>query len=719
MGGGYTMNEIEIIKLALKTITTKQKSVGYKPTGLYPYTDIDGNILYVRFRLDHPTKGKFIRPLSRDENGNWNQLKEPTFEDGKPIYNLHLIAKEPDKPVFIVEGEKCADALRKLGILATTSGSATSAKDANWKILANRYVVLWFDNDEAGKQYALDVIASLKALNINIKVIDVNALNLPLKGDCVDYIAQFNEEKGRECLATDIHALKLNVELVQLPVSHSKKNGDTLPEASPISTVIAELSKLTPIEYDRVRKEKAKELGIQQKTLDDEVKQERISKKPDDTPFKDIEPWHEAINPADLLDEITATIKQFIVLDDAQAKGCTLWVAASWFINEIQCAPILLINAPEKACGKTQLLTVLAKLAPRTVQASGISSSVLFRMIEAYQPTLFVDEIETVLKDNEELRGLINAGHTRDSAYVWRSVAKGDDFEPKRFTVWSMKAIAGINAIKLAETVTSRSIVIELRRKRDDESVERLRRAEPYLFETLSSKLARFSDDYSTAVKASQPELPNALSDRDQDNWEPLFQVANVAGGHWPSTAQTIAFTILNTVESPLSSANELLADIQEIFEAKGVVKIKTSELIEALCEDEEKPWATYNRGKRLAPRQLSTKLKGYGISSKTIRLNPYETGKGFEVEQFNDAFSRYLAASLILPSQVTKPLIPSPILGPSVTDKKSVTVTDTLSVTLEASPMLGSRRNVTCDHIFGGKAENKKGRNRDDSVVI
>lgn len=86
-------------------------------------------------------------------------------------------------------------------------------------------------------------------------------------------------------------------------------------------------------------------------------------------------------------------------------------------------------------------------------------------MIEAYQPTLFIDETETVLKDNEDLRGLIDAGHTRDSAYVWRSVAKGDDFEPKRFTVWSMKAIAGINAIKLAETVTSRAIVFQLRRK--------------------------------------------------------------------------------------------------------------------------------------------------------------------------------------------------------------------------------------------------------------
>jgi putative DNA primase/helicase len=90
---------------------------------------------------------------------------------------------------------------------------------------------------------------------------------------------------------------------------------------------------------------------------------------------------------------------------------------------------------------------------------------------------LFIDEVETMLKDNEDLRGLINAGHTCDSAKVWRSVAKGDDFEPKCFSVWGMKAVAGINAIKLAETVTSRSIVFELRRKRAEENVTRLRHA--------------------------------------------------------------------------------------------------------------------------------------------------------------------------------------------------------------------------------------------------
>jgi len=416
--------------------------------------------------------------------------------------------------------------------------------------------------------------------------------------------------------------------------------------------VIARLATLKLLEYDRVRAENAKALKVRPATLDSMVKAEREKVKQDDSPFADIEPCPHAIELALLLDDITHTIQRFIVLDKYQAQTAALWIAACWLIDVIDCAPIALINAPERACGKTQLLTVLGKLAPKTAQASGISPSVLFRMIEAYQPTLFIDEIETVLKDNEDLRGLINAGHTRDSAYVWRSVAKGDDFEPKRFTVWGMKAIAGINAIKLAETVTSRAIVFELRRKTSGEKVDRLRRAEAGLFETLASKLARFAEDYASEVQQARPDLPDALGDREQDNFEPLLQIASVAGGHWPDTALNAALRLSNATQTPMSSANELLADIQEVFETKKVIKITTTELINMLCEDTEKSWATYNRGKSLSPRQLSNKLKDYGIASKTIRINSYETAKGFEVEQFNDAFARYLAEPLNLPSQ-------------------------------------------------------------------
>ena len=407
---------------------------------------------------------------------------------------------------------------------------------------------------------------------------------------------------------------------------------------------IARLAALHPLDYDKARESEAEKLGISRlSTLDKEVAKARKQSTEDNAPFPDIEPWPENINPVLLLDEISATIRRFIAMDKYQADIAALWVTTCWFIDVLHTAPIALINAPERACGKTQLLTLLSKLAPRATQLSGISPSVLFRMIEKYQPTLFVDEIETVLKDNEELRGLFNAGHTRDSAFVWRVDTSTDDFEPKRFSVWGMKAIAGINAIKLAETVTSRSIVFELRRKRPDEKVDRLRYAEPLLFERLIAQLARFAEDYSNAVRQTRPLLPDELGDRDQDNIEPLLQVAYVAGGHWPDTATKAALKIFKASQSNQSTANELLADIQEIFETKRISKISTVDMIEALVSDDEKSWATYNRGKQLTPRQLAGKLRDFGIYVKTVRIG-YETPKGYELEQFRDSFDRYLA---------------------------------------------------------------------------
>jgi putative DNA primase/helicase len=690
MGGGFKMTELDTIKQAAKVFTEKQRNQGYQSVGLYQYTDTEGVVLYARLRMDHANGDKWIRPLSRDEAGNWTQLKEPSYPEGKPLYHLHLIASNPDKSVYLVEGEKCADALTKLGLIATTSGGATSANDANWKPLSNREVLIWADNDVAGLQYEADALAKLTSVNATVTQINIDQLNLAVKGDCIDWLQQFEQSNGRSATSADIQSLPLKTDPHNQAVSDCLMGGDAnvLPQTD--DDVVAWLATLKPIDYDRARKEKSKLLGVRPAVLDNMVKAEREANIQDDSPFTDIEPWHEAIDPAQLLDDITSTIQRFIVLDKHQAQTAALWVSACWFIDVINCAPIALINAPEKQCGKSQLLTLLGKLAPRTAQASGISPSVLFRMIEKYQPTLFIDEVETVLKDNEELRGLINAGHTRDSAYVWRSVAKADDFEPKRFSVWSMKAIAGINAIKLASTVTDRSIVFELRRKTANEKVERIRHAEAGLFDSLASKLARFSDDYTDQVRQSRPNLPDALGDREQDNWEPLLQVASVAGGHWLDTALSAALKLSDATQTPISSANELLADIQEVFEAKGANRITTTELINTLCEDTEKSWATYNRGKQLSPRQLSNKLKDYGITSKTIRMSGYATAKGYEREQFDDAFARYLADPLNLPSQSHNLPEASKDGLSSVTDRKVVTVTEPQTVTLEPPPILG-----------------------------
>jgi putative DNA primase/helicase len=188
-----------------------------------------------------------------------------------------------------------------------------------------------------------------------------------------------------------------------------------------------------------------------------------------------------------------------------------------------------------------------------------------------------------------------------------------------------------------------RAIILELRRKLPHEQVDRLRYAEPGLFDTLAGKLARFAMDYSDRIRQARPHLPPSLNDRAQDNWEPLLAIAMVAGPEWVETATKTALKISGSESDSQSIGVELLADIREIFEEKRVDRISTAGLIKALCEDEEKPWATYNRGLPIKPRQLAARLKGYGITSKTIRINFMETPKGYEKKQFDEAFSRYI----------------------------------------------------------------------------
>ena len=416
---------------------------------------------------------------------------------------------------------------------------------------------------------------------------------------------------------------------------------DPLPEALSNVGVLLRLATLPALEYDQVRQFEADNLGVRVSTLDKEVanaKQGRQEQGGKAAMFPKVELWKQSIAGDELLTEILATIQQFIVCNRDVAIATTLWIAFTWLVDSVQVAPLAVITAPEKRCGKSQLLNLIGKLSRRPLVASNISPAATFRVIEAHCPTLLIDEADSFFRKNEELRGVINSGHTRQSAYVIRTV--GDDHEPRQFSTWGAKAISGIG--HLADTVMDRAIVLELRRKLPTESVKRLRHVEPGLFDRLASMLARFAEDAATVISNSRPNLPESLNDRAQDNWEPLLAIADLAGGNWPELARRAALKLSGAAQDSFSSSSELLVDIREVFVTKKVNKMYTADLVEALCEDSEKSWATYNRDKPITPKQLSRRLSGYGISSRQLRIS-YANKKGFELSQFEDAFARYL----------------------------------------------------------------------------
>jgi hypothetical protein len=369
-----------------------------------------------------------------------------------------------------------------------------------------------------------------------------------------------------------------------------------------------------------------------------------------DLPFPEVVPFPTHVDPESLLNEVSATIRRFIVMDDEQVDAATLWLAHTWFIDAVNISPLAIINAPEKACGKSMLLDVMGRLSARPLPVANATTAAVFRAVALWCPTMLIDEVDTFIRENKELKGIINAGHTRANASVLRVV--GDNHEPKQFSVWSAKALAGISLEKhLPDSTMSRAVVFNLRRKLPHESVERLRHSEAGLFEGIASKLARFSEDHAQQVHKARPALPDRLNDRAQDNWEPLMAIAGCAGPDWVRRATAAALKLSCADEDRVSTSNELLADIQDIFRSKQAEKIKTTDLITALVDDDEKSWATYYNGKPIIPCQLAKLLSGYGIKPKIVRFGT-RTPRGYAASQFTDAFARYLPDPENLPQR-------------------------------------------------------------------
>jgi putative DNA primase/helicase len=341
------------------------------------------------------------------------------------------------------------------------------------------------------------------------------------------------------------------------------------------------------------------------------------------------------------------------------AAALALWTLHAWALDAAHVSPFLMFTSPEMRCGKSTALAVLYRIGPRTALASNISPAAIFRYVEDSHPTLLIDEAETFVTGNEEVRGILNSGHTRDTATVIRLV--GDDHEPKEFSTWSAKAIASIG--KLSGTLRDRSIIVPMKRKKPNERVEKLRSRDTDEFLELRRKARRWADDNIDALKKARPSIPEALNDRAADNWEPLLAIADLAGNEWSGLARTAAVKLSADSEGEAESNKvRLLGDIRTVFEALAVDRLSSATLVAELAMDADGPWFAYGRsGKSITQRQVATLLSDFttpsGIQIKPHNIRIDKVSKGYSRDDFADAFERYLPAWPPLPSQSATPL--------------------------------------------------------------
>jgi putative DNA primase/helicase len=354
----------------------------------------------------------------------------------------------------------------------------------------------------------------------------------------------------------------------------------------------------------------------------------------------DAKPWDQPVDGAALLDEIAGAIRRHIVLPEQAAHAMALWILHSHALEPAQITPRLAILSPEKRCGKTTVLKVLGKLVRRPLSTTNVTAAALYRTIEKFQPTLLVDEADTFLREREELRGILNTGHDRAGAEVVRCC--GDDSEPRRFATWAAVALAAIGEIH--DTLADRSVVIRMKRRTPDESVAPLRRKHVAELDHLPRKCARWAADNNARLAGLEVEAPPELNDRAADNWEPLFGIADLAGGEWPSRARraALALSVAPEDDDRTSRAQALLADVRGIFDRMRSDRLTTKELLRELVGLEGRPWADYGRGKGLSAHQLAAILRRFSIQTRNIRVAAGVV-KGYFVEDFADAFARYL----------------------------------------------------------------------------
>jgi putative DNA primase/helicase len=417
------------------------------------------------------------------------------------------------------------------------------------------------------------------------------------------------------------------------------------PDEAP-TEMIERLKTLDLIQYDRKREAAAEVLGVRVATLDKEVKAARKSSAGRSTGFEEVDRWPEPVDGAELLDEMSATIKRHIVLTDAQADTVALWCVYTHGYAAFRIAPRLGIRAPTHGCGKSELLMRIERLVARPLPCDNVTPAVLFRLIEALHPTLILDELDNNLPENKgDLLGVMNAGYNA-KGIVYR--CGGDDNGVRGFSVFGPLAYAMIGQSSVG-SFNSRSIPIDMRRATPAEKAALASfedgNSEYQRLTVLGRKAARWVDDHVDELKAAEPDM-GKLVNRLADNWKPLFAVADRAGGGWSERARAAAQSSAE-VQDKQSLLEELFAEIKAILEPEDKApteEITSKQLVDQLIGIEGGRWAEYGKQQKpITQNALARLLKDFGIRPDDVGPE-HARRKGYKRWQFREVFEAYLA---------------------------------------------------------------------------
>jgi putative DNA primase/helicase len=346
------------------------------------------------------------------------------------------------------------------------------------------------------------------------------------------------------------------------------------------------------------------------------------------------------INGRKLVRKLEVFFKRRVILPPGMALVLAIWVIGTHLYDLFDCFPYICITSPTKRCGKTLLAELISLIAARAKFTVNITEAALFRVIQAFQPTIIVDEAETLRNPKSErsqfLLSLLNAGHRRNGSVI-RCV--GSDHVPTEFPVFCPKVLLAIGT--LPDTFRDRSVIVSMRRRRKEEQVERCR------YRDVSKKgrwrgalaavwAAAHKEEIET--KYAQQEL-EFLTDREADNWAPLFAIAAIASPIRLEELTQIATRLgkaKNTLDKDDSDAIRLLTDLRDIFVANKLRRISTEHLLLRLQRLPESQWGD------LSASRLARVLRPFGVSSRQLWIGERNL-HGYEFDDLKPVFDAYV----------------------------------------------------------------------------
>ncbi|OBI90965.1 DUF3631 domain-containing protein [Mycobacterium sp. 1245805.9] len=365
-----------------------------------------------------------------------------------------------------------------------------------------------------------------------------------------------------------------------------------------------------------------------------------------------IAPEEFALDTAMLLEDIEAFLDRFVVYPSIHARRAhTLWIAHTHLMECWESTPRIAFLSPEPGSGKSRALEVTEPLVPRPIHSVNTTPAYLFRKVsdEAGLPTILYDEVDTVFGkgvrgngDTEGVRGMINAGH-RKGATAGRCVVRGKLIETEELAAYCPVALAGLN--DLPDTLMSRSVVVRMRRRTAEESIEPWRpRINGPEAAKLLARLQEWAADGKQYLVGEDwwPKMPKGVEDRDADIWEALLAVADLAGPGWANDARVSAVTLVTDSKTRQPSLGILLLhDIKKVFARARTDKLTTDGVISGLINTPDSPWSRIRKGEAIDPTYLASKLRDYDIGPKAQRIKD-DVFKGYSRAQFEDAWKRY-----------------------------------------------------------------------------